>query len=112
MGRPQGARQLEVGRQQMEESGSASKRLARRATTEQAAALVSCAFWAMSLGLIVLFSWMAAVGNLDPADVVPLSGAVAALVGLWSLYSWVQRRRSFDISRHPQVVRQRERRNF
>lgn len=93
----------------MPEQETAAKALER---SGRIAALLGCTFWGLSLGGIVLFGWMAAVGNLHPTDVVPLSGAVAALSVLWLVYSRVQRRRGFEISRHPDVMRERERRNF
>jgi hypothetical protein len=79
---------------------------------ERTATLLSCAFWALSLGIVVLFAWSAAVGGVNPSDVLPLTGGVAVLVVLWLLRSRAMSRRHFEITHNPKVIKQYERRGF
>lgn len=76
------------------------------------AALLSCAFWALGMGIIVLFVWLVVVGGLEPVDVAALSGGVAVLAVVWLLRARVMSRRAFETRRHPDVVKHFERRGF
>jgi hypothetical protein len=79
---------------------------------ERLATLFSCAFWALSLGVVVLFVWSAAVGGMHPGDVLPLTGGVGVLVVLWILRSRAMDRRHFEVTHNPKAIRQYERRGF
>jgi hypothetical protein len=79
---------------------------------ERLATLFSCAFWALSLGVMGLFLWSAAIGGMNPGDVLPMSGGVALLVVLWLLRSRAMSRHRFEVTHDPKAIRQFERRGF
>jgi hypothetical protein len=79
---------------------------------DRVAALLSCAFWALSLGIIVLFLWLVVVGGLQPGDAAPFSGGVAVHGVIWALRARLLSRRGIELTRHPDVVREFERRGF
>jgi fatty acid desaturase len=76
------------------------------------AAVFRQGFWVMSLGVIVLFAFFAALGAFSPGDVAPVTGVVVILVVLWLGHFWALRRHRDEISRDPSLRHDRERRGF
>jgi hypothetical protein len=79
---------------------------------DRVAALLSCAFWALCMGMIVLFVWLVVVGGLQPVDVAPLSVGVVALALLWTVRARLVARRGIELTRNPAAIREFERRGF
>ncbi len=68
-------------------------------------------FWVLSLGVIAAYLFFFALGAFAFDEVLPISIAVAALVVLWLVHAWLQRRHA-DGKLDPLLMRARERRGF
>jgi hypothetical protein len=74
-----------------------------------AADAVRHAFWVLTLGVIVLYAFLVALGAFAPGDVVAVSVVVAVLAVLWIVHAWLQRGSG---ERDPGLRAARERRGF
>ena len=68
-------------------------------------------FWVLSLCVIAAYFFFFALGAFSFDEVLPLSLAVGALVVLWLVHAWLQKRHS-DGKLDPLLMRARERRGF
>lgn len=68
-------------------------------------------FWVLSLGVIAAYMFFFALGAFSIDEALPLSIAVAALIVLWIVHAWLQKRHA-DGKRDPLLIRARERRGF
>lgn len=82
------------------------------APVNRVAVIAGSMFWAGALGAIVLFGWLAVVGGLHPLDVVGMSAGVIVLITLSVVRSMALKRQGLKVSRHPDVLRQRQRRGY
>ena len=68
-------------------------------------------FWVLSLGIIGAYFFFFALGAFSIDEVLPISIAVGAMIVLWIIHAWLQRRRA-DAALDPMLMRARERRGF
>ena len=68
-------------------------------------------FWVLSLGVIAAYLFFFALGAFSFDEVLPISIAVAALVVLWLVHAWLQKRHA-DGKLDPLLMQARERRGF
>ena len=68
-------------------------------------------FWVLSLGVIGAYLFFFALGAFSFDEVLPISIAVAALIVLWLVHAWLQRRHD-DGKLDPLLMQARERRGF
>ena len=70
------------------------------------------AFWVLSLCVLAMYAFFVALGAWDPAEVLPLTIAMAVLVALWVGHAWFGRSHAEERERDPRVISARERRGF
>jgi TRAP-type C4-dicarboxylate transport system permease large subunit len=70
------------------------------------------AFWALAIGVIAAYAFFAALGAFSPGDVLGVTIAVGALLGLFVLRALIGRRAGPAHDRDPRLVHARERRGF
>ena len=68
-------------------------------------------FWVLSLGIIAAYLFFFALGAFAIDEVLPISIAVGALIVLWIVHAWLQRRHD-DGTLDPMLMKARERRGF
>ncbi len=68
-------------------------------------------FWVLSLGVIAAYLFFFALGAFAIDEVLPISIAVGALIVLWAVHAWLQRKHA-DGTLDPMLMRARERRGF
>ena len=68
-------------------------------------------FWVLSLGVIGAYLFFFALGAFSFDEVLPISIAVAALIVLWLVHAWLQKRHD-DGKLDPLLMQARERRGF
>ena len=67
------------------------------------------AFWVLAIGVIVAYSFFAALGAFAPGDVLGVTVTVAVLLALWVARGFTARRRQARAARDPRLVHARER---
>jgi hypothetical protein len=75
------------------------------------ATTVMDAFWVVALGVIVAYTFFAALGAYSPGEILGVTIAVAALAGLWVVHGWESSRHR-DEGRDRRLTEARERRGF
>jgi hypothetical protein len=70
------------------------------------------AFWVLSLCVLAMYAFFVALGAWDPAQVLPLTIAMAVLLVLWIGHAWLGRAHAEERQRDPRAVSARERRGF
>lgn len=73
-------------------------------------ATLRTAFWVTALFVLGLYAFFVALGAWDPAEVLPLTIAMAVLALLWVVHAVLAR--SLHADRDPRLVSARERRGF
>jgi hypothetical protein len=68
-------------------------------------------FWVLSLGVIGAYLFFFALGAFSFDEVLPISIVVGALLVLWIIHAWLQRRHD-DGKLDPLLMQARERRGF
>lgn len=81
------------------------------AALTRVASFVIDAFWAIAIGVVLVFAFFVALGAIDPADVSGVSIAVAAVLVLAGARAWAGAHRA-RAERDPRLMRARERRGF
>ena len=69
------------------------------------------AFWAIGLGIVLMWAFFVVLGAIDPADTAPVTIAVAALVALGAARAWAASHRAGE-ERDRRLIAARERRGF
>ena len=68
------------------------------------------AFWVTALFVLGMYAFFVALGAWDPAEVLPLTIAMAVLALLWVVHALLAR--SLPSQRDPRLISARERRGF